>query len=85
MPERTDHFAIAEGLLRPNRVWDGAKHVEMHATHADQRMASIHSNLARIDAMQTSSLIAYTKLLPVAPEYLLLEIAKRLGIEGEEA
>jgi hypothetical protein len=79
--EKMDHFAIAEQLLRPNSVWTGKEYAPMQATHADQRMASIHSNLAKIHEMKTASLIRYAELLPDPPQYLLREIASRLGVE----
>lgn len=84
---RTDHFAMAEKLLKPNMVWAGeAKgYVLMQATHTDQRLASIHSNLAKIHEMKTSSLIRYAELLPAVPQYLLDEIASRLGVEAPDA
>lgn len=79
--EKMDHFAIAEQLLRPNKVWTGQRYSWMPATHADQRMASIHSNMAKIVEMKTASLIRYAELLPAVPQHVLDEIAARLGIE----
>lgn len=80
-----DHFAVAEQLLRPNYVWTGSRYEPMQATHTDQRMASIHSNLAKIHEMKTASLISYAGLLPTPPKYLLDEIAARLGVEAPDA
>lgn len=82
--EKMDHFAMAEQLLRPNHVWTGRGYEAMQATHTDQRLASIHSNLAKITEMKTASLIAYAQLLPEAPQYLLDEIAARLGVEAPD-
>ena len=86
MPSRfTDHFAIAERLLAPKHTntVNGSRGL-VEASHAEQRMASVHSNLAKIHEMKTSSLIEYAKLLPDPPAYLLREIAERLGV-GEDA
>jgi hypothetical protein len=83
----TDHFGIAERLLAPKHAntVNGQRALQ-DATHAEQRMASVHSNLAKIHEMKTASLIEYVRLLPEPrPAYLLREIAERLGVgEGDD-
>jgi hypothetical protein len=78
----SDHYAASAALLTPGERWNGRVHEKAPITHEDQRKASIHSNLAKIEAMETANVIEYAKLLTSLghqiPDSLLIELNARI-------
>ncbi|AMM44263.1 hypothetical protein BJD78_gp93 [Arthrobacter phage KellEzio] len=78
----TDHYLTSAQLLTPPNRWNGRFYEQQPVNHENQRKASIHSNLAKIEAMETGNIIEYAKLLhtlgyPVGTD-LLAELHSRI-------
>jgi hypothetical protein len=77
-----DHYLTSAQLLTPGQRWNGRYYETETVSHENQRRASIHSNLAKIEAIETGNIIEYAKLLhtlghPV-PDDLLIELHSRI-------
>ena len=80
-----EHYELATALLVPPvLVTHDGNRQQRPVSQDNLKLASIHSNLAKVYIAETEGMIAYAAMQNPAPQWLLNTIAERLGISEPE-